>query len=194
MPDKYVYRPRSNWAYLAIIVLIGGLATGTFFYIGKTEEGTVSLINCFALGAIFWVLIVYPKVVFTKVGVEIHNPFRTVKVGWLRADDFVTKYSFTVLVKDAAYSAWAAPAASRFNTRRLHNSDYRGTGLEARKVIAPSDSPRSESGVALILANKHSEDAIKKGTASDHLVKQINWMTLALCAVSVVTLVYTLKQ
>jgi len=194
MPDKYVYRPRSNWAYLALIVLICGLAAGSFYVAGMVDEGNVTVINSLAAMAIFWVLVVHPKVVFTTTGVEIHNPFRTVKVGWLTADDFVTKYSFTVLVKESRFSAWAAPAANRFNTRKHHPSDYRGTGLESRKVIAPSDSPRSESGVALILANKHREDAIKKGTASEYLIKQFNWLTIAISLSSVAVLLYTLSQ
>jgi len=67
-------------------------------------------------------------------------------------------------------------------------------GLEARKVIAPSDSPKSESGVALILANKHSQEAIQKGTASDHLVKQLNWLAIAVCLSSVAVLLFTLSQ
>ena len=194
MPDKYVYRPRSNWAYLALMIIICGLAASSYYFAGMTHEGNITTINSLAAIAVFWVLVVSPKVVFTNVGVEIHNPFRTVKVGWLRADDFVTKYSFTVLVKDSKFSAWAAPAANRFNSRRLHNSDYRGTGLESRKVIAPSDSPRSESGVALILANKHSEDAINKGTASDHLVKQFNWLSIVISLSSVAILLYTFNQ
>jgi hypothetical protein len=194
MPDKYVYRPRTNWAYLALVVTILGLAAGSFYAAGMVNEGNITLINSLAVVAIFWVFIVHPKVVFTTTGIEIHNPFRTVKVGWLRADDFVTKYSFTVLVKESRYSAWAAPAANRFITRRFHNTDYRGTGLETRKVIAPSDSPKSESGVALILANKHSQEAINKGTASDHLVKQLNWLAIAVCLSSVAVLLFTLSQ
>jgi hypothetical protein len=194
MPDYYVYRPRSNWAYLILIILIGGLATGSYFSVGMVQEGLVSLVNSLALTAIFWVFIVHPKVVYTTKGIEIHNPFRTVKVGWLKASDFVTKYSFTVLVDESKFSAWAAPAANRFNKRNLHSSDYRGTGLETRKVIAPSDSPRSESGVALILAMKHSEDAIKKGIASDHLVKQINWLAILICLSSIGILLFTLTH
>jgi hypothetical protein len=66
--------------------------------------------------------------------------------------------------------------------------------LETRKVIAPSDSPKSESGVALILANKQSQDAIQKGTASDHLIKQLNWLTIVASLSSVAVLLFTLSQ
>jgi hypothetical protein len=194
MPDKYVYRPRTNWAYLALVLVICGLAAGSFYAAGMVYEGNIAVINSLAAVVIFWVLIVHPKVVFTNTGIEIHNPFRTVKIGWLTADDFVTKYSFTVLVKESKFSAWAAPAANRFITRRFHNTDYRGTGLETRKVIAPSDSPKSESGVALILANKQSQDAIQKGTASDHLIKQLNWLTIVASLSSVAVLLFTLSQ
>jgi hypothetical protein len=189
MPEYYVYRPRSGWAYLAIVALVGLSAAISFFYAGFVTDGLVSLSNTFATSALLWVFVVSPKVVYTSKGIEIHNPFQTIKVGWLNTVDFVTKYSFTVVTETGRYSAWGAPAPGRFNARKIHNTDFRGTGLEDRKVISPNDSPRAESGVALILAQKHRDYATKKGTASEHTTKQINLISLALVASSALALV-----
>jgi len=189
MSDYYVYRPRSGWAYLAIAILVGLSVAISFFYAGFVTDGWISIINTFAATALLWVFVVSPKVVYTGEGIEIHNPFRTIKIGWLTAEDFTTKYSFTVITQTSKYSAWGAPAPSRFNARKIHSSDFRGTGLEERKVISPNDSPRAESGVALILAHKHRDNATRQGTASDHITKEINLISLALVAASVLALV-----
>ncbi|NBT48308.1 MAG: hypothetical protein EBT07_10950 [Actinobacteria bacterium] len=189
MPDYYVYRPRSNWVYLGIAILVGLGVAVSFFYTGFVTEGWVSISNTFAASALLWVFVVSPKVVYTTEGIEIHNPFRTIIVGWLTVDEFTTKYSFTVITASSKYSAWGAPAPSRFNARKIHNSDFRGTGLEERKVVSPNDSPRAESGVALILAEKHRESAIRKGTAGDYITKQINLISLALAASGILALV-----
>jgi hypothetical protein len=190
MPDYYVFRPRSNWVYIAIVVLIGGSATISFFIAGFNQEGWMSLANTLAVCALLWVFVTGPKVVYTKEGIEIHNPFNTVKVGWLSTVEFVTRYAFTVQTETKNFAAWAAPAPGRFNARKIHQNDFRGTGLESRVVISPSDSPRAESGVALILALKHREHAQAKGTASEHLIKSTNWLSIGLLVGSAIVLLY----
>jgi hypothetical protein len=141
-----------------------------------------------------WVVMIQPKIVYNTLGIEIHNPFQTIHVGWLRAEDFVTKFAFTVVTAEKKFSSWAAPSSSRIISRNIHDSDYRGTGLESRKVIATSDSPRSESGAALILALRYSDNSVKSGTAGEHLERKIHFLSIAVCVVSIGILVYTLSQ
>ena len=188
MNESYVYRPRSNWVYLGIILLIGALATFGFASAGRSAEAIASVLNFLAFGLIFWVFVVSPKVVYTAESIEIHNPLKTIVIGWHSAKDFTTRYSFTVITAKEKISAWGAPAPSRFNARKIHNSDFRGTGLETRKVISPNDSPRAESGVALILALRYKDKAVADGTAVDKLTRKINWLSLAQIGVSIVLL------
>ena len=194
MADFYIYRNRSNWNYLAVIALVGSLAAISYFSIGNIQAGLVAAVNTMAICAIMWVVMIQPKIVYSSLGIEIHNPFQTIHVGWLRAEDFVTKFAFTVVTAEKKFSSWAAPSSSRIISRNIHDSDYRGTGLESRKVIATSDSPRSESGAALILALRYSDNSVKSGTAGEHLERKINYLSIAVCAVSIGILVYTLSQ
>lgn len=194
MADTYIYRTRSNWIYLAIIALVGLLAAFSYFSVGNSHAGIVAGINTLAICAIMWVVMIQPKIVYNSFGIEIHNPFQTIHVGWLRAEDFVTKFSFTVVTAEKKFSSWAAPSSSRIISRNIHDTDYRGTGLESRKVIATSDSPRSESGAALILALRYSESSVKSGTAGEHLERKINFLSVAICVVSIGILAYTLIQ
>jgi hypothetical protein len=194
MADTHVFRTRSNWIYLAVIALVGILAAVSYFAIGNVFAGLVAVANTLAIGAILWAVMIQPKIVFSSSGIEIHNPFQTVHVGWLRAEDFVTKYSFTVVTAEKKFSSWAAPSSSRIISRNIHDTDYRGTGLESRKVIATSDSPRSESGAALILALRYSETSVKSGTAGEHLERKINFRSIAVCVISIGILIYTLSQ
>lgn len=194
MADFYIYRNRSNWIYLAVIALVGSLAAISYFSIGNIHAGLVAAVNTMAICAIMWVVMIQPKIVYSNLGIEIHNPFQTIHVGWLRAEDFVTKFAFTVVTAEKKFSSWAAPSSSRIISRNIHDSDYRGTGLESRKVIATSDSPRSESGAALILALRYSDNSVKSGTAGEHLERKINFLSIAVCVVSIGILVYTLSQ
>jgi hypothetical protein len=194
MADSYIYRNRTNWIYLAVIALIGILAAISYFSIDDFHAALLAAINTIAIFAIIWVAMIQPKIVYSNQGIEIHNPFQTVHVGWLKAEDFVTKFSFTVVTAEKKFSSWAAPSSSRIISRNIHDTDYRGTGLESRKVIATSDSPRSESGAALILALRYSESSIKSGNAGEHLVRKINFLSIAVCVVSIGILVYTLIQ
>jgi len=194
MADSYIYRTRSNWIYLAITALVGILATVSYISIDNIQAGVIAAVNTIGVCAILWVVMIQPKIVYSSQGIEIHNPFQTVHVGWLRAEDFVTKFSFTVITAEKRYSSWAAPSSSRIISRNIHDSDYRGTGLESRKVIATSDSPRSESGAALILALRYSESSVKSGTAGEHLERKINFLSIAICVISIGILVYTLIQ
>ncbi|MCX6496596.1 MAG: hypothetical protein NTW23_04620 [Rhodoluna sp.] len=194
MADSHIYRTRSNWIYLVVIALVGILAAISYFSIGNIYDGFIATINTAAICAIMWVVMIYPKIVYSNSGIEIHNPFQTIQVGWLRAEDFVTKYAFTVVTAEKKFSSWAAPSSSRIISRNIHDTDYKGTGLESRKVIATSDSPRSESGAALVLALRYSQNSVNAGTAGEHLVRKINILTVAVCVVSIGILVYTLSQ
>ncbi|MFM8926806.1 MAG: hypothetical protein ACKOFA_01200 [Rhodoluna sp.] len=188
MKDRYTYRPRTGWVYLAIILLMGLSAIIGFAISARYDAVIMSLVNILAVCLIYWVFVIYPKVVYTKEGIEIHNPFFTFDIGWLTSLDFNTRYSFTVLTASRKIAAWGAPAPSRFNTRKIHNSDFRGTGLESRVVVSPSDSPRAESGVAQILALKYKERAISEGTAVEKLSRKFNMLSLAAVTLSIVLL------
>lgn len=72
--------------------------------------------------------------------------------------------------------------------RSMRDSDLRGTGLSDRKVISPGDSPRTDSGVALVLALKRRTEATANGTAGSEVTKGFNWISATAAIASALTL------
>jgi len=176
----YLYRTRRNWVYFGAVLAIGIFVAISYLTVNKPFDALVSIMNTAAVAALFWVFVVGPKIIYTDNHIEIHNPLNTVVIGWLKAEDFVTKYSFTVITSSKKISAWAAPAPGAMNARRIQRTDFRGTALETRVVVSSSESSKAESGVAFILALKHKESALTKGTASETMESRPNWLSIAL--------------
>ena len=176
----YLYRTRSNWFYFIAVLTIGLIVAISYLVVNKPFDALISAMNTAAVAAIFWVFVVGPKIIYTDNHIEIHNPFNIIVIGWHKAEDFITKYSFTVITASKKISAWAAPAPGALSSRRIQRTDYRGTALESRLVVSSSESSKAESGVAYILALKHKEAAITKGTASESMETRINWLSIAL--------------
>jgi hypothetical protein len=192
MPETYVYRPRTGWVYLSLLIVIGVMAAGGFYVSGRTTDTVVSMLNTAALSGIIWVFLVSPKVVFTTEGVAIHNPFTTVVIGWLSSIEFTTRYSFTVITESGKFSAWAAPAPSSLNARRIRRTDFRGMGVN-KVLVTPDPRERiSESGTAFAMAERHSQRAISKGTAVAGLHKTKNWLSITILILSTTALLSNL--
>jgi hypothetical protein len=188
MSAKYVYRPTSSWIYLGLILTTEILVTFSFLSANHFDDTAWFAANSVAFDFLFWVFVVKPKIVYTDEYISLHNPFQSFTIGWQRTLDFVTQYSFTVYTDEGNFRSWAATAPGRFIGRRMHESDYRGTGLTDRKVIAASDSPRTDSGVALILALKRRDEAIARDTAGSQIIKRFDWLSAAAAIASTLTL------
>ena len=190
MSAKYVYRPTSSWVYLGLIVATEIVVTYGFISANHFDDTVWFAGNSLAFDFLFWVFIVKPKIVYTDESISLHNPFQTFVIGWERALEFKTQYSFAVRTDQRDFRSWAATAPGRFVARRMHDSDYRGTGLSERKVISPSDSPRTDSGVALILAVKRRTEATANGTASSEITKRFHWLSATAAIASTLTLLF----
>jgi hypothetical protein len=180
MPKNYTFRPTSNWIYLGLIIAVEIWVIASFASVGRTNETIASALNSVAIDILFWVFVVYPKIILTDTGIKIFNPLRRVSIGWLLVEEFETRYAFTVQTDKGNFRAWAATAPGRFTARSMRDTDLRGTGLTERVVISPSDNPRTDSGVALILALKRRDQAVKDKTANNELTKNVSWFNLAL--------------
>lgn len=174
--------------YFGFILAIEILVIATFLYAGKIEMAITSTFNSIAIDVIFWIFVVQPKIVFTDEGIKVYNPFQIFNVGWLNADDFETRYSFTVIAGDRKIRAWAATAPGRYAAKRTHPSDFRGTEFSDRLVISPSDSPRTDSGMAFIIATKRRDEATMKGTASSEMSSKIVWLNILLTGFAITIL------
>jgi hypothetical protein len=188
MSAKYVYRPTSSWIYLGLILATEIVVTYSFISANHVADSLWFATNSLAFDFLFWVFVVKPKIVFTDESISLTNPFQSVQIGWDRALEFKTQYSFTVQTSVGDFRSWAATAPGRFMARSMRDSDLRGTGLAERKVISPADSPRTDSGVALILALKRRTEATANGTAGNDITKRVHWFSCAAAIASTLTL------
>lgn len=188
MSAKYVYRTTSSWIYLGLILATEIAVIYGFISVNHQADALWFVINSLAFDFLFWVFVVKPKIIYTDEGISLHNPFQRFDIGWKRVLEFKTQFSFTVQTDQGDFGAWAATAPGRFIGRQMHNSDYRGTGLSERKVISASDSPRTDSGVALILALKRRTDATARDTGGSHITKRFDWFSAAAAFASALTL------
>jgi hypothetical protein len=188
MSAKYVYRTISSWIYLGLILATEIAVVLSFISASHDRDALWFSENAVAFDFLFWVFIVKPKIIYTDESITLNNPFQTFAIGWLRAIEFKTQYSFTVQTDKGDFRSWAATAPGRFIGRRMHESDYRGTGLSERKVISASDSPRTDSGVALIIALKRRTEATASGTAGSDITKRFHWFSAAAAIASALTL------
>lgn len=106
-----------------------------------------------------WLVFVKPKVIFDDQSVLIVNPLNSVKAGWGAVELIDAKNSFFVRVGGKNYYAWAAPSATRYASRGIHESELKGLGLNTDFGIRAGQSPRSQSGVALALASRYFNDS-----------------------------------
>jgi len=190
MTNKEIYRPRTSWVYFGIVAAIELSVIISFAVANRSHDVLLTLINCAAADLLFYIFVVKPKVVYSAEKLQIVNPLQTINIGWLRAEEFDTRFSFKVETDKGTFGAWAATAPGRYRTRSMHESDYRGTTLGNRKVISPSDNPKSESGIALVLAIRGKSDAVAAGTASNELTMSFDWIALTICLVSAATLIF----
>lgn len=102
-------------------------------------------------GYVCWMAYWAPAISIDPSGVSLRNIIRTRRITWPAVQRIETRYALTLVTAGGKYSAWSAPAPSRFtmiNARRqdLHSlpeSTY-GPGYS----VGLGDLPKSDSGVA----------------------------------------------
>lgn len=141
------------WAICLIVLVTLGTDGGPA---GVLRHGPAVLLVAYATWMVFWA----PAITIDPSGVSLQNIVRTHRVTWPAIQRIDTKYALTLVAGGRKFTAWAAPAPSRFsmmNARRqeLHSlpeSTY-GPGMS----IGLGDLPKSESGVAAYHVRAHWE-------------------------------------
>ena len=192
MTNIFIYRARSSWVWC--IVLWTLLAAVLVFEIVYHSYNllAISALNAVAAGYLSYVLILRAKISFADEGIEIENPWVKVFVGYNLVTDVVTRYAFTVKTDTKDFSSWAAVASSRGVAKQLRPTDLLGTGLNPRNPLALSDSPRTDTGQAAIIALRRIDAARIANTGTSELKRSICWLHVALSVGSAAVLAYSL--
>ena len=112
------------------------------------------------VGYVCWMTFWAPSVSIDPSGVSLRNIVRTQRVTWPAIQRIDTKYALTLFAADRKYTAWSAPAPSRFSMMNAHKQDLHslpessyGPGMS----LGLGDLPKSDSGVAAYYVRSHWE-------------------------------------
>ena len=192
MTNIYIYRARSSWVWC--IVLWALLAAVLVFEVvyKNWDLLLLSALNALAAGYLSYVLVLRAKIAFADEGIELTNPWIKIFIGYELVTDVVTRYAFTVKTESKDFSSWAAVASSRGVAKQIRPTDLLGTGLNPRNPLALSDSPRTDTGQAAIIALRRIESAQINATGTSEFKRSVSWLHVALSVGSAAVLAYSL--
>ena len=149
---------------------------GVALFSGIASGGAKSICT-----AIFWAVtgliflyltFIKPKVEIGEEGIIVFNPVIRAHIGWSDVVDLGAKWNLYIRTSERTINVWAAPAPGRRHNRKIHASEVRGMKSASYELIAPAVSPRSESGIALHLAevswNEFQKRAEKQTLVSEY--------------------------
>ena len=116
------------------------------------------------LAALIYRFLNRPTILFTDLGLGVKNPFSTIIVDWSDVVSLTTKYVLTVETKHGVINCWSAVGPSRYQHRAIHRGDL-GRVAENTNSIRATDSPHTDSGAALYIAN----DRMNKRSDAGHV-------------------------
>jgi hypothetical protein len=196
MPSRF---GRILAVFIAVVALIGVVMT----IAGEGWNGVFRYSWLFVFVAylgfvVFW----KPTVEVSDGGVVLRNVFRSIHLPWPSIQRIDTKYALTLYTSYGHFSAWAAPAPTRFSVsdadkRELsqlpESSYFAGT-------VRPGDNPTSDSGQAALVVRRKWEELRDAGYLDDarleterprtewHLTTIVAFAVLGLAAVASVVL------
>lgn len=189
--DIEVFRPKGGVALAATSFGIGALSVGSLVFASKWVLLPGALSIWFAASVILYALMVRPKVVVARAGITVVNPIRTIDLPWSAIEQLDNRYALTIATATAKFTAWAAIAPSRYQARRIDQSDLKSTYLSNRTLIRAADSPLSETGGVMMLAEYWKREL---GTHSEVAPVSIrfDWLTIGLLVAAVVVIAVAL--
>ena len=149
--EKTTLLTSNAWLYLAT----GELLSIGMFLFGFTQQEFGTCLIAIACGYLSYLLFFKARLEFTADHLTIVNPFVRHRIGWQDIQTMATGLNFFVVKNGRKINAFAAPAPSRHHQGRLNQANLTGTEHAGKDNIRPSESPVSDSGSALIVAQRY---------------------------------------
>lgn len=122
------------------------------------------------VAATVWATFYRPEVRISPGGVRLVNVFRTIDLPWPAIQLIDTKWALALRTGYGTFTAWAAPAPGRRETRRLATKDVttlpESTYADGES-IRPGDAPDTSSGAAALLIRRQWEQLRDAGHLDD---------------------------
>ena len=146
--DK-TFRPRSNYAWAVVSLLLIGLFVINSLFVGENAGQSVFELGLSAVLAFATYLVwIRPKLVISKDSVLVVNPIQSITIPFKDIVDFETKWALTIVHSKGRTTAWVAPASGKRRwiadqTFRWYGSNVPLTesqGIETGSMSASLDS------------------------------------------------------
>lgn len=191
MTQRTVVRANGIFMLYWICVAVCAIALASVVVTAQSQELLAQVaplpILIIALG---WVFFGWPCVVYTAVGVEVRNPFQTVRVPLGEVIGDCTRRGFSLETTDGTVQAWGAPppdrisiwrGGDRFGKQALKDPRFFREGEDS---IRASRLPGFASGdAAALLAHYQRQVQVPP---RGKVIRDTNWLNIAVSATGVI--------
>jgi hypothetical protein len=150
--NAQTFRARGGYIFAGVGALLSLLALWSGFSLGGIKNFITAIFWVAAALTFLYLSFIKPKIQIGDEGIIVTNPVLMAQIGWVDVIDLNAKWNMYIRTRDGSIQVWAAPAPNRRHSRKLHASEVRGMKSANFELISPAHSPRSESGIALHLA------------------------------------------
>jgi hypothetical protein len=187
MSEREVFRPKTGFLLSGCALTLSAL----FIWSALLTQGLGAAIAwSVAINALIYMIYIRPKIIYDNVKIVIINPWEEISIGWGDINLVDAKWCMNITSRHGRFSAWAAPAPSRFHSKKIHPSELRGMEISTHQSISPARSPKSDSGIAVHMATVRIKDF--RGDSSEFMYQK-NWSWAVLVCLSfIAALVLTL--
>lgn len=155
MSSSETFRPKSGWALFCAAVVLAGFWLWSVVLTGSASDIIATALWALAVLVGIYLISVRPKIIFSDSCIEIINPLQHVRIGWGDVTNVGAKWALEVESIHGKFSAWAAPAPSRFHSKKIDQSELKSMRIAGEESIFAAHSPKSDSGIALHIAQIH---------------------------------------
>jgi len=156
---------------IAIVALVGVVLTAVESDFGAILRfGWPFAFVAYVAYAVFW----KPSVEVSDGGVTMRNVLRSIHLPWPSIQRIDTKYALTLYTSYGHYSAWAAPAPTRYSVGSVDKSEINRLPESSyfAGTIRPGDNPASDSGSAALVVRLKWEALRDAGYLDDARLEQ----------------------
>lgn len=157
--QRVTLRPRFSMVLAVAIAVMGALGIASLVVAGDFGGMLRYSPGVLLLVWLVWIAFWLPAVVIAEDAVTVRNPFRTVTVPWGAIRRVDTRWALRLATTGGAFTAWSAPAPSRYAITRATRDQTKGLPESTYQhgTIGIGDIPGSDSGLAAYHVRRHWE-------------------------------------
>ncbi len=158
-PARETVNSRFNRVLASGIWIISAIIAVSLFFVDRSSQ-LAYLVPLAFVNVLVWEGLWRPLLVITDDGVEITNPFRSIRIPWDALVNVDTKFALTLFVPGRKFEVWIAPSPGRsfgYRSAILADREIRRTSPHSSGTVRPGDLVTSESGAAASLVRSRWE-------------------------------------